>query len=222
MQFGAGIARTEFRPGSVPKRRPEVHGDDRLGHGCVEEKRLEAGDGGYHGAGEGGVVSDGCEIAELGTQASGKKAHAAGLKLHQSYVRVGPKRLFKVNRYAHARQMKRMKGEVKKLRTILGRVARDVERKIDQIANPCVQQLAESHLESELELAKRVMTQERTSKNKVYSAHAPEVECISKGKVHKRYEFGVKVGIAVTNRSNFVLSGLAFPGNPYDGHTLST
>ena len=150
-----------------------------------------------------------------------KKARAAGLKLRQSYVRVGPKRLFKVNRYAHARQMKRMKREVKKLHTILGRVARDVERKIDQIANPCVQQLAESHLESELELAKRVMTQERTSKNKVYSAHAPEVECISKGKVHKRYEFGVKVGIAVTNRSNFVLGGRAFPGNPYDGHTLS-
>ncbi len=111
---------------------------------------------------------------------------------------------------------------VKKLRTILGRVARDVERKVAQIANPRVQQLAESHLESELELAKRVMAQERTSKNKVYSAHAPEVECISKGKVHKRYEFGVKVGIAVTNRSNFVLGGLVFPGNPYDGHTLST
>ena len=82
--------------------------------------------------------------------------------------------------------------------------------------------MAESHLESELELAERVMAQERTNKNKVYSAHAPEVECISKGKVHKRYEFGVKVGIAVTNRSNFVLSGLAFSGNPYDGHTLST
>ena len=100
-------------------------------------------------------------------------------------------------------------------------VVHDVERKAGKIANPCVQQLAGSHLESELELAKRVMTQERNRKNKVYSAHAPEVECISKGKVHKRYEFGVKVGIAVTNRSNFVLSGLAFPGNPYDGHTLS-
>ena len=108
------------------------------------------------------------------------------------------------------------------MRTILGQVVRDVERKVDQIANPRVQQLVESHLESELGLAKRVMAQERTSKNKVYSAHAPEVECISKGKVHKRYEFGVKVGIAVTNRSNSVLGGLAFPGNPYDGHTLST
>ena len=151
-----------------------------------------------------------------------KKARKVGLKLRQSYVRVGPKRLLKVNRYAHARQMKRMKKEVKKLRTILGRVVRDVKRKADLIENSCVQQQAEEYLASELELAKRVMEQERTSKNKVYSAHAPEVECISKGKAHKRYEFGVKVGVAVTNRSNFVLGGLAFPGNPYDGHTLST
>ena len=46
------------------------------------------------------------------------------------------------------------------------------------------------------------------------------MECISKGKAHKRYEFGVKASIAVTNRSNFVVGGLALPGNPYDGHTL--
>lgn len=149
-----------------------------------------------------------------------KKSKAVGLKLRQTYVRVGPKHLFQVNRYGHARQMKRMKREVKKLHTILGRVVRDVERKVVQMADSGVQQRAESYLESELELAKRVMKQEKISKNKVYSAHAPEVECIGKGKVHKRYEFGVKVGVAVTNRSNFVLSSLAFPGNPYDGHTL--
>ena len=56
----------------------------------------------------------------------------------------------------------------------------------------------------------------------MYSAHALEVECISKGKVHKRYEFGVKVGVAVPSRSNFVMGGLAFPGNPYDSYTLSS
>ena len=146
-----------------------------------------------------------------------KKARATGLKLRQSYVRVGPNRIFKVRRYAHAHQMKRMNEEVKKLCTILGRIVRDVDRKFDQIANPRVQQLTESHLE----LAKRVMAQERTSKNKVYSAHVPEVECLSKGKVHKRYEIGVKVGVAVTNRNNFVVGDLAFPGNPCNGHTLS-
>jgi len=55
-----------------------------------------------------------------------------------------------------------------------------------------------------------------------YSFHAPEVECISIGKVHKKYEFGVKVGITVTHKSNFVLGARSFPGNPYDGHTLES
>ena len=66
-----------------------------------------------------------------------------------------------------------------------------------------------------------MMAQEKTSKNKMYSASALNVECISKGKVHKRYEFRVKVGVAMNSRSNFVLGGLTFSGNPYDGHTLS-
>ena len=83
------------------------------------------------------------------------------------------------------------------MRTILSRVVRDVARKAGQTVNPYVQQLTESALASELDLAKRVIDQERTSKNKVYSAHAPEVECINRGKVHKRYEIGVKVGVAI-------------------------
>jgi IS5 family transposase len=66
----------------------------------------------------------------------------------------------------------------------------------------------------------RILNQKRTDKNKLYSFHAPEVECISKGKAHKKYEFGVKVGITVTNKSNFVLGARSFPGNPYDGDTL--
>ena len=50
--------------------------------------------------------------------------------------------------------------------------------------------------------------------------HAPEVECIAKGKVHKKYEFGVKVGLVTTNKESFVLAAASLPGNPYDGHTL--
>ncbi len=67
----------------------EVHGEVGIGHGCVKERRLEACDGGYHGAGEAGEVSDRCEIAEVRERLV-KKARAAGLKLRQSYVRVGP------------------------------------------------------------------------------------------------------------------------------------
>ena len=69
---------------------------------------------------------------------------------------------------------------------------------------------------------RRLLVQKKKDKNKLYSLHAPEVECISKGKVAKRYEFGVKASIATTNRSNFVVGGMAVPGNPYDGHTLKT
>ncbi|MXS78088.1 hypothetical protein ABF87_08985 [Nitrosomonas sp. JL21] len=55
----------------------------------------------------------------------------------------------------------------------------------------------------------------------MYSVHAPEVECIAKGKAHKPYEFGVKVGVVSTSKENFVVGMKAFSGNPYDGHPLS-
>ena len=138
-----------------------------------------------------------------------------GVVLRQSYVRKGPQALFKANRYAHARQFRRMRSRVKKLHTYLGRVVRDIERKI---ANQAEKQAVFSE---ELALAKRLLAQQKKDKNKLYSLHAPEVECISKGKAHKRYEFGVKASIATTNKSNFVVGGMALPGNPYDGHTLT-
>lgn len=138
-----------------------------------------------------------------------------GVVLRQSYARKGPQALFKANRYGHARQYRRMRGRVKKLRTYLGRVVRDIERKT---ANQAEKQVA---FAEELGLAKRLLAQQKKDKNKLYSLHAPEVECISKGKAHKRYEFGVKASIATTNKSNFVVGGMALPGNPFDGHTLA-
>ena len=73
----------------------------------------------------------------------------------------------------------------------------------------------------ELALARRLLAQDSKSRNKLYSLHAPEVECISKGKAHKRYEFGVKVGVVASLRTPFILAAHALPGNPYDGHTLA-
>jgi len=138
-----------------------------------------------------------------------------GVVLRQSYARKGPQALFKANRYAHARQYRRMRSRVKKLRTYLGRVVRDIERKIARQVHK------QAVFTQELGLAKRLLAQQKQDKNKLYSLHAPEVECISKGKAHKRYEFGVKASIATTNKSNFVVGGMALPGNPYDGHTLT-
>lgn len=71
----------------------------------------------------------------------------------------------------------------------------------------------------DLALFVRVINQERSDKDKVYSLHEPEVQCISKGKEHKKYEFGNKSAIAKT-RSGLIVSALAFIGNPYDGHTI--
>lgn len=136
------------------------------------------------------------------------------ITLRQSYARKGPQAVWKASRYAHAKQMRRMNRQVRTLRTYLGRVVRDVERRIaDDTALQAV-------FAEELTMAKRLLAQEKHSKHKLYSLHAPEVECISKGKAHKRYEFGVKVSISSTNKSNFIVGAQSLPGSPYDGHTL--
>jgi IS5 family transposase len=134
------------------------------------------------------------------------------IALRQSYERVGKKTLFKQNRYRHAGQHKRADKMTKKLKTILGRVVRDIRRKSFEI---------DDELDDLLCKADRLLAQGRHSKNKLYSIHAPEVECISKGKAYKRYEFGVKVSVVSASRGNWILSSRAVHGNPYDGHTLS-
>lgn len=78
-----------------------------------------------------------------------------------------------------------------------------------------------SDLATLLEHAERIRTQQRKTKNKLYALHAPEVECISKGKARSPYEFGVKVSLAVTHKQGLMVGARSFPGNPYDGHVLS-
>ena len=143
-----------------------------------------------------------------------RMAKESGVVLRQSYVRVAKKARVKVGRYAHAKQYRRMRKWIKKLKIYLGRVMRDIERKIAGDAQ------LEGSFHSILGLAKRIHAQQKQDKSKVYSVHAPEVECIAKGKAHKHYEFGNKVGFVTTSREGFVLGAQAFHGNPYDGHTL--
>jgi IS5 family transposase len=148
-----------------------------------------------------------------------KQARRWGIELRQSYVRVGKLALMKSQRYAHAKQFRRHRREVRFLRTRLGRVIRDIDRKIAGNAS------LEGAFHNELALARRVRDQQRRQTGpKVYSLHAPEVECIGKGKAHKPYEFGCKVAVATTNAraagGQFVTFIAALHGNPYDGHTL--
>lgn len=142
-----------------------------------------------------------------------KEASARGIKLRQSYKFVSKKALRKQAGYAHAKQMKRAKKMTKKIKTYLGRVYREIMRSSSQ---------KDKVLLKKLSLAERLLSQRKESKNKLYSIHAPEVECISKGKAHKRYEFGCKVSMVTTSKSNWIVAIEAHHGNPYDGHTLKS
>ena len=144
-----------------------------------------------------------------------RMAEENGVALRQSYARLGKEALFQAGRYAHARQMKRAKKRIKKLKTYLGRVVRDIRRKTEG------DERKQAVFCEALTLADRLLSQKRGDSKKLYSVHAPEVECIAKGKAHKKYEFGVKVSVAATSREGFVIGMLALPGNPYDGHTLA-
>jgi IS5 family transposase len=142
----------------------------------------------------------------------GEAALERGIAFRQSYCRVAKKASRKAGRYAHAKQYKRMNREIRFLRTRLGRLIRDIER---NAVKP------DEELLELLSRCRRLYGQEKTDTNKLYSLHEPDVQCISKGKAHKRYEFGCKVGVATSNRGNWFLAAESFEKNPYDGHTLS-
>lgn len=143
-----------------------------------------------------------------------KEAKKNNLELRQTYVRLGKQALFRGSRYASCQQMKRSRKQFKLVKRYLGCVYRDILRQLEN--NPEVKENF-THL---LGQANWALTQQRTDKNKLYSLHAPETECIAKGKAHKKYEFGVKTSITTTHKSNFIVGIKAMHGNPYDGHTL--
>ena len=146
-------------------------------------------------------------------------AKKVGFELRQSYVRVGKRALIGHQRYAHAKQFKRAGKALRKLRTYLGRIIRDIRRQIRDDAD------LEAIFRWPLHQASTIIEQrQRQRGRKIYSLHAREVECIGKGKAHAPYEFGVKVSVATTLKRSrggqFALHAAALPGNPYDGHTL--
>ena len=138
-----------------------------------------------------------------------KQAKKEGIKLRQTYVRKGKQEAVRGGRYFHAKQFKRGRRSVSKQKTWLGRVIRDIERKSPEITEK---------MEHHLMLANRIMSQGKKDKNKIYSLHEAHVECISKGKAHKRYEFGNKAGFVLSG--GIIIGAKSFFGNPYDGHTL--
>ncbi|WP_061128744.1 IS5 family transposase, partial [Caballeronia catudaia] len=143
-------------------------------------------------------------------------AQRAGLTLKQTYEREGKQLRRRAGGYAHAKQFKRLRRVLKRQRTILGRLLRDIERKL---SNASTEQQAS--LRIWLERAWRICRQRAKDQHKLYALHAPEVECISKGKARQPYEFGVKVSLAITEKQGLIVGARSFAGNPYDGHTLA-
>lgn len=156
------------------------------------------------------------EIARHKVVAAAKRA---GLALKQTFIKEGKSLRRRAGGYAHAKQFKRLRRVLKRQRTILGIVLREVARKIGQASEATALTLA--NLQTLMQRAERIRSQRPKDKNKLYALHAPEVECIGKGKARKPYEFGVKVSVAVTHKQGLMVGARSFTGNPYDGHTLN-
>jgi IS5 family transposase len=144
-------------------------------------------------------------------------ARTHDLQVRQSYARVAVRLAQQIGRYAHARQFKRMRRALKKLSTLVGRVVRELQRQLNQLPDD-VKERAIQLIAQAKQLRKQAA--DPKCKDKLYSLHEPDVDCISKGKARKRYEFGTKVGITCTQKEGFVLGIRSYPNNPYDGHTL--
>ncbi len=143
-------------------------------------------------------------------------AQEAALSLRQSYARLAPRLSGQVGRYAHARQFKRIRKALRRLKGYTDRVMRDIQRQMGGGADDQLRQ----RIEVEIALADRLLRQKPKDKSKLYALHEPAVDCISKGKARVRYEFGTKVSVATTHKEGFAVGMRSMPGNPYDGHTL--
>jgi len=141
-----------------------------------------------------------------------KAAKKASIKLRQNCLKLARKAFLRQSRYAHAQQFKRAAKCTKSLKIYLGRVFRDITRKLNT---------SDEQIKPLLETAELLLKQQRNDKNKLYSIHEQAVECIAKGKIHKKYEYGNKVSVVSTSRNNWIVGLQSLHGNPFDGHTLS-
>ena len=149
-------------------------------------------------------------------------AKRCGIALRQTFAKEGKTLKRKAGGYAHAKQFNRLKRTVKRQRTIVGKLIREVRKQLSSgVISSAATPTTLAALYTLLDRADRIRTQQPKDKNKLYALHAPEVECISKGKARIRYEFGVKVSLAVTHKQGLMVGAKRFVGNPYDGHTLA-
>lgn len=162
------------------------------------------------------------KLIHRGVEILGRLARRHGVVLRQSYTRLSTRARREVATLIHRGRHREAERVVRRMRTWLGRLARDIARKITG-ATEAVRATFASPLERIAQLLRQ--RREDRGRDKIYALHAPEVECIGKGKARTRFEFGVKVSLATTNRpapgGQFVIGARSLPGNPFDGHTLA-
>jgi len=141
-----------------------------------------------------------------------KIAKAEGIDQRQSYVRV-EKKLVMAQRFRnHPKNAKRANQAARKLKTIAGRMVREIERELSEDKR--------DKYEKQIEIFNKILKQKKEDKDKIYSIHEPEAYCISKGKEHKKYEFGAKASIVITKNSGIIVGAYSLAKNDYDAHTL--
>lgn len=139
-------------------------------------------------------------------------ADKEGVPQRQTYTRVSKQLLRNTHNSSHPKRRKKAKKSGQKLKTIAGRLIRELERKLTS-------DKLEKHAE-ELKMYNQVLEQKRSDKNKIYSLHKPFTSCIAKGKAHKQYEFGNKVGLITTYKTLIITAIKSFEGNPHDSKTI--
>lgn len=139
-----------------------------------------------------------------------KIAKEEGIKLRRSYKRTSKQLVRDTYNGTHPKRRKKANAAKRKLVTIAGRLVRELDRKLPI---DCSQR-------QDLEIFIKVLNQTRKSKHKIYSLHEPEVYCIAKGKAHKKYEYGCKASVVLTQKTGIIVGAMTFKTNVYDGHTL--
>ncbi len=145
-------------------------------------------------------------------QRCNKIAQQENIIQRQTYTRTMKKLLLKQRFAHHPKRKKEARAALRKLRTIAGRLVRELERTLDKAA---FEQYAE-----ELNNCNKIINQKKSDSNKIYSLHEPTTSCIAKGKAHKKFEFGSKVSLAVVPGVNIIVGVKNFNGNPNDSKTL--
>ena len=137
-------------------------------------------------------------------------AREQGIEQRQTYRRILKKLLMDQRFRNHPKNKGKARKADKKVKTIAGRLVRELERKLPPGLHQTI-----------LTLFKQVLAQKKTDSNKIYSLHEPHVQCISKGKEHKKYEFGSKVSIITTKNTGVIIGALNIEKNVHDSKTLA-